>query len=838
MTTSIRKTAAAIAAFATAIMPFANATPAFAAAPNWDTTGAYTISFDLGGTPYVHDLSLTQTGASLVGNGGYPAGGPQTYTWILTSGAVDGDSISFTANYTASADAVTPQTTMIVNGTIANDGTMSGTWSDNYQAGARNGTWMSVTGTADPIAPACTPATMILSSDTGTTYKGQTNVNPAASSADGLFTGGSAAAVVAGPDGYPGAWDTAGLNPLVSGASWVNDVSVAPTNANGGQVDTWRLFSESFTLPVGAIVSSATVSFSADNSATAYYDETMIGSVANFSTVTTSVFGASAGNHELEFVTKNDAYDGATNPTAIIYKATIAYTCTPVTPPPAPQVHIHKYIDGVKATAITADNAAFPMLTTFDSSVYGPVTNAPFTLSPSGWGVIDGPYEASYVGGAAGDDYATNEVTGGAVVGASCADGKPFALVGYTTGDTLAAAVGGVPSLTAPSFTNLQSDKYVIVWNTKCPVLGSVSGMKFWDVNGNGVMNAGEPGLSGWTFNLVGPTAASQVTAAGGAYTFSNVAAGAYTVTENMQTGWTMTTAVPAFTLAAGENKTGVNIGNACFVGTGGKGKGYWTNKNGQATMNDGGTTAPELALLSGLNLRNAAGANFDPATYASYAAWNTGANAVNMAYMLSAQLSALVLSKEAGFIDGTKQIVITDPALASIPGMSPLGVITINDLITAANTELGLHGNTTTPSPFRAYQEALKNAVEKAADGRIQLCQPYTTVKTFTASNSSYYNGPTNAAPLYATGPFSFSWDPSTNLVTGGQYDEQIGATTYYNVITGGTVTGGNVFNLTFARTIPNVYGFNGSVMLLGNTVTGTFDGPYYFTATGTVTP
>ncbi len=726
MTTSLKNAVATIAMIAVALMPFAFTTPAFAAAPNWDTTGAYTISFDLGGTPYVHDLSLTQTGASLSGNGGYPAGGPHTYTWVLTSGSVDGDTIDFYADYTASADAVTPQTTMHVTGTISG-GTMSGTWSDNYQAGARNGTWVSVTGAANPIAPACAPATMILSSDTGTTYKGQTNVNPGASSADGSFTGGPAAAVVAGPDGYPGAWDTAGLNPAVLGASWVNDVSVAPTNLNGGQVDTWRLFSESFTLPAGSTVSSASVSFSADNSADAFFDDALIGSVADFNTVTTSNFAAAAGTHELEFVTKNFAFDGATNPTAVIYKATIEY-CVPVVPPTpvSPEVHIFKYIDGVQATAINADNATFPMITTFDSSVYGLNTNVPFTLSPSGWGPNDIAYEASYVGGAVGDDYATNEVTGGAVVGASCADGKPFALVGYTTGDTLIAAEGGVPSLTAPSFTNLQSDKYVIVHNTKCPVLGSISGYKFHDVNGNGVWNAGEPGLSGWTFNLTGSATTSQVTGLGGAYTFSGLAAGWYKVKETMQPGWTKTTPYPTATLALGENKTDMNIGNACFVKTGGKGKGYWTNKNGEKLMKDGGTAAPELALLSGYNLRNWNGTNFNPTTYTQYEIWNWGANSINMSYMLSAQLSALILSKEANLVDGTKQVVATDPLLASVPGMSPLGIITIDDLITAADAALGADGHTPAGDPNRAYQKALKDAIEDVLEEKVQLCAPF----------------------------------------------------------------------------------------------------------------
>jgi hypothetical protein len=113
-------------------------------------------------------------------------------------------------------------------------------------------------------------------------------------------------------------------------------------------------------------------------------------------------------------------------------------------------------------------------------------------------------------------------------------------------------------------------------------------------------------------------------------------------------------------------------------------------------------------------------------------------------------------------------------------------------------------------------------------------------TTKTFTASNSSYYNGPTSSSPLYASGPFSVTWDTATNLVTGGYYTEQVPANTgtvYYNNITSGTVSG-NTFNLNFTRTNPNTHAFSGTLTLSGNTLTGTIDGPYYFTATGVVTP
>lgn len=120
----------------------------------WDASGSWAIGFTCttgcGGSagPYGHSMSLIQAAGSISGSGGYPSGGPYTYSWIIDSGSVAGNAISFIAHYTASADAVTPLTTMHVNGTIAPDGTMSGTWDDNYQGGSRGGSWSTSLGQA------------------------------------------------------------------------------------------------------------------------------------------------------------------------------------------------------------------------------------------------------------------------------------------------------------------------------------------------------------------------------------------------------------------------------------------------------------------------------------------------------------------------------------------------------------------------------------------------------------------------------------------------------------------------------------------------------------------
>ncbi len=119
-----------------------------AATPTVNVTGNYVVNMEYLGSNYAHDMSLTQDGSgNVTGNGGSPSGA-NTYAWSVTSGTVSGNAIDFLANYTATPDAVTPQTVLHVMGTVAANGTISGTWSDNYQGGSRSGAFTSTSGTA------------------------------------------------------------------------------------------------------------------------------------------------------------------------------------------------------------------------------------------------------------------------------------------------------------------------------------------------------------------------------------------------------------------------------------------------------------------------------------------------------------------------------------------------------------------------------------------------------------------------------------------------------------------------------------------------------------------
>ncbi|MCX6668407.1 MAG: SpaA isopeptide-forming pilin-related protein, partial [Methanothrix sp.] len=100
------------------------------------------------------------------------------------------------------------------------------------------------------------------------------------------------------------------------------------------------------------------------------------------------------------------------------------------------------------------------------------------------------------------------------------------------------------------------------------PGLASIWGIKFDDLNNNGVNN-GEPGLAGWTIQLRNASTSALIgtttTDASGWYNFSNLQPGGYTVSEVAQSGWTQT--APAggsytFTLAADQTKLGVDFGN------------------------------------------------------------------------------------------------------------------------------------------------------------------------------------------------------------------------------------------------------------------------------------
>jgi uncharacterized protein (DUF2141 family) len=101
---------------------------------------------------------------------------------------------------------------------------------------------------------------------------------------------------------------------------------------------------------------------------------------------------------------------------------------------------------------------------------------------------------------------------------------------------------------------------------------GSIAGRVFNDLNGNGVQDTGENGISGITIyndanNNNAKDAGELVTTTGasGDYILSNLVAGSYKIRQILQAGWIQTTPANGFgwtiTLSTGQNLTGKNFG-------------------------------------------------------------------------------------------------------------------------------------------------------------------------------------------------------------------------------------------------------------------------------------
>jgi hypothetical protein len=256
-----------------------------------------------------------------------------------------------------------------------------------------------------------------------------------------------------------------------------------------------------------------------------------------------------------------------------------------------------------------------------------------------------------------------------------------------------------------------------------------ITGTKYYDANANGVWDqseSAEVGIQGWKVQKTPPLETPDVTYTDSVGEYSFIVAPSdspitYTITEILPPGgtWMATTATFGQVTVSVNSVSGPDFGNVCLGAGGGLTLGFWSNKNGEKVMTrntEVGGMEGELLILRGLNLRNADGTDFDPASYATFRTWLLSANATNMAYMLSAQLAAMELNVLNGFVDPN--------ALIYAQGLSPssgkvAGFVTISDLMARANDELGQHGNTPAGSEFRGYQESLKNALDDANNNK-----------------------------------------------------------------------------------------------------------------------
>lgn len=100
----------------------------------------------------------------------------------------------------------------------------------------------------------------------------------------------------------------------------------------------------------------------------------------------------------------------------------------------------------------------------------------------------------------------------------------------------------------------------------------TISGIKFNDLNGDGIRDAREPGLS-WRIILTRPDGSTETTNTSlGFYQFTNLPSGNYTVNESLEPGWTQTLpGEPSFeyniSVSSGDNISGLDFGNFQQIG-------------------------------------------------------------------------------------------------------------------------------------------------------------------------------------------------------------------------------------------------------------------------------
>ncbi len=145
-------------------------------------------------------------------------------------------------------------------------------------------------------------------------------------------------------------------------------------------------------------------------------------------------------------------------------------------PPAMLKVHIQKYLDGQTATANSAGNYQFPMTATWQTAnLNGGVSSSGNYVLGNNHGGAPDQYGADTASMQAPADYTTSEITDETSqvlpIGAECQNGK-FRLLGYSTSsvDFTDAATQPITP-TAPNFSGLNSDRYVIVWNETCPII-------------------------------------------------------------------------------------------------------------------------------------------------------------------------------------------------------------------------------------------------------------------------------------------------------------------------------------------------------------------------------
>ncbi|MGZ3924666.1 MAG: pullulanase X25 domain-containing protein [Flavisolibacter sp.] len=244
----------------------------------------------------------------------------------------------------------------------------------------------------------------------------------------------------------------------------------------------------------------------------------------------------------------------------------------------------------------------------------------------------------------------------------------------------------------------------------------------FYDANTNGYPDFGEEPMGGISFTLTGNgIRQTQTSGSDGKAAFYNLPDGMYVVRESVPQGYYTTgynRPDSQLVYLSGGN-TVLYFGNACIGAGGAKGMGFWTSKNAEAALNNSGRMEEALSFLRYLSLRNADGSDFDPYTYAQLKEWMMGANAKNMTYMLSAQLTALYLNTVSGYVNPYTSYVY-------VPGcITWSNFMNVSDLIWYTNYVVLYLPAVDGKNPARSFVECMKNTFDNA-NSNLTFVQPH----------------------------------------------------------------------------------------------------------------
>jgi hypothetical protein len=247
---------------------------------------------------------------------------------------------------------------------------------------------------------------------------------------------------------------------------------------------------------------------------------------------------------------------------------------------------------------------------------------------------------------------------------------------------------------------------------TPCPK-GWACVTAFYDANVNGIEDNGEQAMSGWQFHVFGHNNL-QVQKETPKCIYARVGLYRFVERRPNETNWITTTPYRVEEDVDTDYTENVTFGNVCVGEGGANDSAFWVGRDSWVV-----TTPADLTFLSSLSLRNANGTDFNPATTKALSNWLAKATATNMAYPLSAQLAAMELNARHTYVNGSAMVYAPGLLPYSTPGLNSAGFISINDLMTAAAAEVLAHSLTTSGSPYRALQQALKDSLEDANNNK-----------------------------------------------------------------------------------------------------------------------